>query len=104
MLARRIRNFLALAIGLAAATREIHQQRIIHGAINPASILLEAEPSGAADPTLVRILALDLAAKASPREPGGRLAYISPEQTGRLNWVVDHRTDLYSLGVVFTGS
>ena len=27
---------------------------------------------------------------------GGRLAYISPEQTGRLNWVVDHRTDLYS--------
>ena len=101
ILARSIGNFLVLAIRLAAATHEIHQQRIIHGAINPATILIEAEPNRTAGPTLVRILAPDLAAKASPREPGGRLAYISPEQTGRMNWVVDHRTDLYSLGVVF---
>jgi serine/threonine protein kinase len=101
LLARSIGNFLALAIRLTAAMHEIHQQRIIHGAINPATILLKAEPSGTANPTLVRILALDLAAKASPQEPGGRLAYISPEQTGRMNWVVDHRTDLYSLGVIF---
>ena len=37
----------------------------------------------------------------------GTLAYISPEQTGRMNRQVDYRTDLYSLGVtlyeLFTG-
>lgn len=31
----------------------------------------------------------------------GTLAYISPEQTGRMNRGIDYRTDFYSLGVTF---
>ncbi len=33
--------------------------------------------------------------------PEGVLAYVSPEQTGRMNRMLDYRTDFYSLGVVF---
>lgn len=100
-LAGGIGGFLALAIQLAAAAHAIHQQRGIHGAINPATILIEPPPAGAVGPPRARLLAPDLAAKAGPREPGARMAYISPEQTGRLGWGVDHRTDFYSLGLVF---
>ena len=31
----------------------------------------------------------------------GTPAYMSPEQTGRMNRVIDYRTDFYSLGVIF---
>ncbi len=31
----------------------------------------------------------------------GTLAYISPEQTGRMNRALDYRTDFYSLDVTF---
>ena len=37
----------------------------------------------------------------NPARLEGTLAYISPEQTGRMNRVVDYRTDFYSLGVSF---
>ncbi|EPX73596.1 HisK/Mak3 protein kinase Mak3 [Schizosaccharomyces octosporus yFS286] len=30
-----------------------------------------------------------------------RITYISPEQTGRTSYPVDHRTDIYSLGILF---
>jgi PAS domain S-box-containing protein len=37
----------------------------------------------------------------SPHVLEGTLAYISPEQTGRMNRWLDYRTDFYSLGVTF---
>src|SRR6185437_11599812 len=39
-----------------------------------------------------------------PRHPSvleGTIAYLSPEQTGRMNRDIDYRTDFYSLGVTF---
>ena len=37
----------------------------------------------------------------NPGHLEGTLAYLSPEQTGRMNRGVDYRSDFYSLGVIF---
>src|SRR4029078_5054594 len=73
---------------------------IIHKDINPSNILID----GAGRPWLIDF---GLAGKWDlkvphlnhPQQLEGTLAYISPEQTGRMNRVVDYRSDLYSLGV-----
>ena len=55
-----------------------------------------------------RTIAFNAASPASGRRPGPHrpagafadtLAYVAPEQTGRMNRSVDHRSDLYALGV-----
>ena len=38
---------------------------------------------------------------APPELIAGTLAYMAPEQTGRMNRSVDARSDLYALGVIF---
>ncbi|WP_224242433.1 trifunctional serine/threonine-protein kinase/ATP-binding protein/sensor histidine kinase [Hyalangium gracile] len=93
-------RFLALAISLASTLAEIHSRNVIHKDIKPSNIILE--PSGEGRlidfgvATLQQVEHLDAA-------PGhmieGTLAYMSPEQTGRMNRAVDYRTDFYSLGV-----
>ncbi|KAI8145982.1 hypothetical protein BJV82DRAFT_31161 [Fennellomyces sp. T-0311] len=52
------------------------------------------------DPTILDPLAASFT-KSSPRGFQNALAYVSPEQTGRTSNVLDHRTDLYSLGIMF---
>ncbi|MCC3576099.1 MAG: GAF domain-containing protein [Microcoleus sp. PH2017_40_RAT_O_B] len=96
-------GFLNLAIRLTSILGEIHQHNIIHKDINPSNIVF--------NPTTgqVKIVDFGLATILSPenplvREPNlleGTLAYISPEQTGRMNRSIDYRTDFYSLGVTF---
>jgi predicted ATPase/signal transduction histidine kinase/tRNA A-37 threonylcarbamoyl transferase component Bud32 len=93
-------RFLDLAISLASTLAEIHSRDVIHKDIKPSNIIVE--PSGGARlvdfgiATLQKIEHLD-AAPAHLLE--GTLAYMSPEQTGRMNRAVDYRTDFYSLGV-----
>ena len=41
----------------------------------------------------------DRQSPAPPEIVAGTLAYMSPEQTGRMNRSIDARSDLYSLGV-----
>ncbi|QRK10419.1 AAA family ATPase [Archangium violaceum] len=97
-----IPRFLELAVSLAANLGEIHRHGVIHKDIKPANII--AEPTGGTRlidfgvATLQRVEHLE-AAPADLVE--GTLAYMSPEQTGRMNRLVDYRTDLYSLGVTF---
>ncbi|WNG54847.1 AAA family ATPase [Archangium gephyra] len=91
---------LAQAISLASTLAEIHRRGIIHKDIKPSNIILT--PSGETHLIDFGIASLQLvehvdAAQASLIE--GTLAYMSPEQTGRMNRSVDYRTDLYSLGV-----
>ncbi|WP_224248504.1 trifunctional serine/threonine-protein kinase/ATP-binding protein/sensor histidine kinase [Hyalangium gracile] len=95
-----IPQFLALASALASALAEIHQRGVIHKDLKPSNIIIE--PSG--EPRLIDFGAATLqqiehleAAPANQIE--GTLPYMSPEQTGRMNRVVDYRTDFYSLGV-----
>ncbi|ATB36443.1 histidine kinase [Cystobacter fuscus] len=97
-----VSRFLSLALSLVSTLAEVHRRDIIHKDIKPSNILLE--PSGEARlldfglATLQRVEHLD-AAPAHLIE--GTLAYMSPEQTGRMNRALDYRTDFYSLGVTF---
>ena len=101
-----IGRFLDLAVRLTAAVADLHRQGIVHKDLRPANILYE--PGIGA----LKLVGLGIAARLSdiPTAPAGiRLvegspAYMSPEQTGRMNRGVDHRSDLYSLGVIFYGS
>lgn len=96
-------EFLPIAIQLVATIAQLHQNNIIHKDIQPGNILVNT-PSGQ-----VIIIDLSLSSRLSRedqtvRHPGlleGNLAYISPEQTGRMNRSIDYRTDFYSLGVTF---
>ena len=98
-----IPEFLELAIKLTEAVSQLHQHHIIHKDINPANIVLNPQTGQ------VKLIDLGLSSVFSHENPAfrhpnaleGTLAYLSPEQTGRMNRTVDYRTDFYSLGVTF---
>jgi predicted ATPase/signal transduction histidine kinase len=95
-------RFLRIAVQLAGALAEIHGAGVVHKDIKPENILVGAgDVVRVADFELASLLPRDQAGARSPRLVEGSLPYMSPEQTGRTNRSVDHRTDLYSLGVVF---
>ena len=91
-----------LVIGMltAEALAEIHSRQVIHKDINPANILYNPETGE------VKLIDFGIAASISQENPEfklpdrleGTLTYISPEQTGRMNRIIDYRTDFYSLG------
>ncbi|WP_239651769.1 serine/threonine protein kinase [Neosynechococcus sphagnicola] len=96
-------TFLRLAIALTDILGSIHASNIIHKDINPGNIVLNLETG------VVKIIDFGIATQfnrtnptfKSPHVLEGTLAYLSPEQTGRMNRVLDYRTDFYSLGVTF---
>ncbi len=95
-----VARVLELGISLASTLAALHRRGVIHKDIKPSNIIVT--PSGEACLIDFGIATLQLvehvdAAPASFVE--GTLAYMSPEQTGRMNRSVDYRTDLYSLGV-----
>ncbi|MBV9612470.1 MAG: serine/threonine-protein kinase PknK, partial [Acidobacteriaceae bacterium] len=98
-----IETFLRQAIQIAAAIGKMHQHGLLHKDIKPANILVDC-PDGCA-----RLIGFGIASRL-PRErqapdPAelivGTLAYMPPEQTGRMNRSIDSRSALYSLGVTF---
>ena len=95
-----LKRFLHVAIGLAAAIGQVHRRGLIHKDIRPANVLVDAGGH-------VRLTGFGLATRL-PRERQvpvppefivGTLAYMAPEQTGRMNRSVDARSDLYAVGV-----
>ncbi|BAY59508.1 serine/threonine protein kinase and signal transduction histidine kinase with GAF and PAS/PAC sensor (plasmid) [Leptolyngbya boryana NIES-2135] len=96
-------TFLELAIDITNILGKIHAANIIHKDINPGNIVLNP------DTGVVKIIDFGIATQFSRTNPSfksphvleGTLAYLSPEQTGRMNRSLDYRTDFYSLGVTF---
>lgn len=98
-----IGRFLRIAANLAGALRRLHGCGLIHKDIKPGNILVD-EASGQ-----VWLMGFGIASclpreRQAPEPPeliAGTLAYMAPEQTGRMNRSIDSRSDLYSLGVTF---
>ncbi|KIG16519.1 Serine/threonine protein kinase [Enhygromyxa salina] len=98
-----------LAIDLTSVLGRIHAAGITHRQLKPDNIYIELDPPRVVVTDFFGASELSHAPQrlASPTDLDLDLAYISPEQTGRINRAVDHRTDFYSLGVtlyeLFTG-
>ena len=98
-----IKEFLHLARKIVSALSDVHTAGIIHKDINPANILYDHQSRN------VTIIDFGNSTEFSYENPlnieleasEGKLCYISPEQTGRMNRAMDFRTDFYSLGVTF---
>ena len=94
-------RFLQLAVGLSAALGRLHQRGLIHKDIKPANALVNSATGQ------VWLTGFGIASRLPrehqfPKPPefiSGTLAYMAPEQTGRMNRSIDSRSDLYSLGV-----
>ncbi|TDG04023.1 PAS domain S-box protein [Paraburkholderia guartelaensis] len=99
-----------LAVGIAEALGKLHQRGLVHKDLKPAHILVNCT-DGQPRLTGFGITSQLRRERQSPEPPEtltGTLAYMAPEQTGRMNRSIDARTDLYALGVtlyqMLTGS
>ena len=95
-----LNEFFDVAIGIVQALRQVHDANVIHKDVNPSNVVLNR------DTGTVKLIDFGISTKLSEERPDmrpvqrleGTLAYLSPEQTGRMNRVLDYRTDFYSLG------
>ncbi|MEW6341963.1 MAG: AAA family ATPase [Pseudomonadota bacterium] len=101
---------LRLAVGIAAALGKLHQRGLVHKDLKPGHILVNCTDGR---PRLTGFgissqLRRERQAPEPPETLAGTLAYMAPEQTGRMNRSIDARSDLYAFGVtlyqMLTGS
>lgn len=94
-------DFLELAIGITTILGQIHQRHIIHKDINPSNIVFNPHTRDLQliDFGIAAVVSRETTASRHPEYLEGSLAYISPEQTGRINRAIDYRTDFYSFGI-----
>jgi PAS domain S-box-containing protein len=97
-----IAPFLRIAVPLAAAIGQMHARGLIHKDLTPVNILVDTASGGVwlTGFGVASRLRRERQALAPPDVLAGTLAYMAPEQTGRMNRSIDARSDLYTLGVV----
>ncbi|WP_193708203.1 protein kinase domain-containing protein [Alkalibaculum sporogenes] len=96
-----MKEFLEIAIKTAKCLEYLHKNGVVHRDINPTNIVYNPEKK------ILKLIDFDISSEFSfeemqplnPNKLEGTLAYISPEQTGRMNRLIDYRTDFYSFGV-----
>jgi serine/threonine protein kinase len=96
-----LEHFLRFAIGITNALGKAHHGGLVHKDIKPANILINKTTYE------VRLTGFGIASRLLRERPvpeppetiAGTLAYMAPEQTGRMNRSIDARSDLYSVGV-----
>jgi len=106
---RSLDSCLRMAVQLAGILIQVHQAGVIHRDFNPANLIWNPVTGQVklTDFGLALVLPFESPAFQPPAQIDGTLAYLSPEQTGRMNKAVDSRADLYALGAtlyaLFTG-
>ena len=92
---------LAIALQLAEILEDLYQYHVIHKDIKPDNILIHPESKQVKliDFSIASLLPKEMQEIQSPNILEGTLAYLAPEQTGRMNRGIDYRADFYALGV-----
>ncbi|OPH58733.1 hypothetical protein BC351_23325 [Paenibacillus ferrarius] len=97
-----LQTFLVSAIQLVKIVGDIHQRYVIHKDIKPSNIIMNPERQ------IMKLADFSISSFTRERQEmldplmlEGTLSYMSPEQTGRMNRIIDYRSDYYSLGVTF---
>ncbi|MES0490698.1 MAG: EAL domain-containing protein [Leptospirales bacterium] len=98
-----IKLFLEVAIQMTEIIGKIHKNSIIHKDLKPDNIIFNQKDN------TIKIIDFSISSsfpkeskqKRSFNQIEGTLAYVSPEQTGWMNRLVDYRTDFYTLGITF---
>ncbi len=92
---------LSTALQLADILHQLHQHRVIHKDIKPANIIIHPDSKRITliDFSIASLLPKETPVIQSPKNLEGTLAYLAPEQTGRMNRGIDYRADFYALGV-----
>jgi PAS domain S-box-containing protein len=94
---------LNIGMRLADTLVALHRNNIIHKDLTPANIIVNLATNQ------VQLIDFSMASRlpqesqkiSHPNLLEGTLAYMSPEQTGRMNRAMDYRTDFYTFGVTF---
>ena len=98
-----LEKILSIVVQVADILHNLHQNRVIHKDIKPANILIHSETQQVKliDFSIASLLPKESQEIKNPNSLEGTLAYLSPEQTGRMNRGIDYRADFYALGITF---